>query len=759
KRLADLDAVADTTQLRQIVRRIRQQGDVEQARSGTVDALEKIEQESGVRLAQLGLWSGSLDELERLSVPSDETVDRFDQQIRDLDARLAGLHDRRAAEEEAVAELQTRTRQLELGQAIPTEEDLDAARQRRQEGWRLVRRALEEGHGDGPDVEAFLESLDAADLADAYQRSVDRADGLADRLRREADRVTGKAKLQADRDRAQERWESLDEEIRAAENDAARLSDQWTGLWTPLGIAPRLPREMRSWLRRHSELVDLAADAREHRGQAERQAKQIDAERGLLADCLKSFGADTERGEPLAAMVDRADQLIDHAAEQQTTWDRLRQTLDNLHGDRQDAEAEHEESRQELAAWQGEWAAAIRYLGLEQDATAAQANVVISTINELFGKLHDADQTGLRISGIDHDKRHFADDVQAIAERLAPELAGRPVEDSVAALSSKLTEARAARERRQSLSQQQTRHTEAVDQAKAAISTADAQLTAMCEQAGCRHHEELPDVQQRSDRRRELESELQAAESEILSHSAGAPLDNFVEQAEAVDADMLESRIQELDERIHRLEQELTEANQQIGSERAELAAMDGNPRAAEKAEACENLAAQLEEDVREYAVSRLASAVLREAVERYREKNQGPILDRAGRLFADVTGGSFEGLRGDFDARGEPVLMGVRPGTTETIGLEAMSDGTCDQLYLALRIASIENWLESHESIPFIVDDVLLNFDNARAAATLGALADLSRRTQVVFFTHHEHLVAMAQDRLADDTLFTHRL
>ena len=123
------------------------------------------------------------------------------------------------------------------------------------------------------------------------------------------------------------------------------------------------------------------------------------------------------------------------------------------------------------------------------------------------------------------------------------------------------------------------------------------------------------------------------------------------------------------------------------------------------------------------------------------------------------MTGGSFEGLRTDFDARGEPVLMGVRTGATETIGLEAMSDGTCDQLYLALRIASIENWLESHEPIPFIVDDVLLNFDDARAEATLGALADLSRRTQVVFFTHHEHLVAMAQDRLADDILFIHRL
>jgi uncharacterized protein YhaN len=56
-------------------------------------------------------------------------------------------------------------------------------------------------------------------------------------------------------------------------------------------------------------------------------------------------------------------------------------------------------------------------------------------------------------------------------------------------------------------------------------------------------------------------------------------------------------------------------------------------------------------------------------------------------------------------------------------------------------------------------VDDILLNFDNDRAVAALKALADLSRRTQVIFFTHHEHLVEMATKCLESDVLFTHRL
>jgi uncharacterized protein YhaN len=37
--------------------------------------------------------------------------------------------------------------------------------------------------------------------------------------------------------------------------------------------------------------------------------------------------------------------------------------------------------------------------------------------------------------------------------------------------------------------------------------------------------------------------------------------------------------------------------------------------------------------------------------------------------------------------------------------------------------------------------------------------LADLSRRTQVIFFTHHAHLVDLARKGLAADTLFVHEL
>ena len=87
------------------------------------------------------------------------------------------------------------------------------------------------------------------------------------------------------------------------------------------------------------------------------------------------------------------------------------------------------------------------------------------------------------------------------------------------------------------------------------------------------------------------------------------------------------------------------------------------------------------------------------------------------------------------------------------------MSDGTADQLYLALRLASLEQYLNHNEPQPFVVDDILVRFDDDRSAATLKVLADLSQKTQVIFFTHHRHLVALAKNSVAPELMEQHVL
>lgn len=80
------------------------------------------------------------------------------------------------------------------------------------------------------------------------------------------------------------------------------------------------------------------------------------------------------------------------------------------------------------------------------------------------------------------------------------------------------------------------------------------------------------------------------------------------------------------------------------------------------------------------------------------------------------------------------------------------LSLGTCQQLYLALRIALLMEADNVGRAIPILADDILVNFDSARRVGAAEALAELARRRQVILFTCHEEIVETL--RAADPTL-----
>ncbi|GAI01316.1 unnamed protein product, partial [marine sediment metagenome] len=72
---------------------------------------------------------------------------------------------------------------------------------------------------------------------------------------------------------------------------------------------------------------------------------------------------------------------------------------------------------------------------------------------------------------------------------------------------------------------------------------------------------------------------------------------------------------------------------------------------------------------------------------------------------------------------------------------------------------ATIEWRLDNHESIPFIADDILVNFDDDRSEATLKALANLANKNQVVLFTHHKAVVSLGKNLRQDNNVVIHDL
>lgn len=125
--------------------------------------------------------------------------------------------------------------------------------------------------------------------------------------------------------------------------------------------------------------------------------------------------------------------------------------------------------------------------------------------------------------------------------------------------------------------------------------------------------------------------------------------------------------------------------------------------------------------------------------------------MERAGVLFSMLTGGRFAGLDQDFDEDDTPRLTGKRP-SGELVPISGLSEGTRDQLFMALRLAYLEDYSTRAESPPFIGDDLFTSFDEERTACGLTALSEIGPKIQPILFTHHRHVVDTARKIIGQD-------
>jgi chromosome segregation protein len=150
----------------------------------------------------------------------------------------------------------------------------------------------------------------------------------------------------------------------------------------------------------------------------------------------------------------------------------------------------------------------------------------------------------------------------------------------------------------------------------------------------------------------------------------------------------------------------------------------------------------------RQWVVLKLAAHMLNASMESYREQQADPVMTRAGELFSLLTGGRFARLVQDYGGDDELQLLAERAGG-ERVPLDGLSEGTGDQLYLALRLAFLEDYSTRNEPAPLVVDDIFQTFDDDRTASGLSALAGTADRFQTILFTHEMSVVEIARQEL----------
>jgi uncharacterized protein YhaN len=443
--------------------------------------------------------------------------------------------------------------------------------------------------------------------------------------------------------------------------------------------------------------------------------------------------------EECAARIEKTNQELRDAIQRRTRATELTADIREATRRLDELETEIEVLSGKVAREQEEWA-------IWKKEREVPPDLGIEAINDLFTAIERARATLRTLQGVEREHQEVRTEadawrarVRAILERVDESLPDEELDlpSRLRILAERVDEDAAARR--------------ALDERTAALDEANQRALLARERldSASNEHADLlasvgadDDVQFRTilERRRrvlELQSERATAQEKIHAAlgrgEAAAPLLAELERGDRAGWD---AALAEATARLPELEVEHEEAIRRHHDAAKALDELSRSSAVAEAAQRLETSRVRLAERVAEWQTLTAAKALIADTLARYERERQPAVLSRAEKMFERVTDGHYPNL---IIADGEVRVIDRAGNQLSTVDL---SRGTAEQLYLCVRFGLAAEFA-SHTPLPFVMDDVLVNFDPERTAAMAGIIAELADSHQVLLFSCQPSSVA----------------
>ncbi len=676
--------------------------------------------------------AGSPDDLALLALPDAARIDAARQLFAALEEEEKQLVALEKAHSAALVDIDEEIEALSRAGAVATREELNEARKKRNSTYEQLRDALE-----GPPVarrETFIALGEASREVDA----------TADLLLSYAERAARFEAAQERRARELRLGEKLAAEQKELIDRKRNAQLAWSATWAASGVAPRPPQIMTRWHERVENILTRRSRLNERALETETLSLKLEANRAALLGLVADLGAAVDPSLPVEAFYRSIRAAVDKLQADWTEARTNRAMRDKAILTSKRAQENYARIELEMQRLLAQWPQALSAIGLDGGAGPAEAEAALTIWRDLPLQRSNFENEDRRIVTMHEDIAGFEAEVATIVESTAPELRDHGRREALDVLSKKLIGSRRARDQRQALhaAAQKRKAARAALQQKhaAAQSMLMTARTALALAEGA----PLAPAFERLHRRGTLNEELAGALRDLNESGDGHDEQSLRAEQTDVDFEILSGAIERL--KIERkqivtdIENAATSWHEAEKSLDMLVKGRDAAGAASDKAEAGVQLLSVASRWLVRAAAARLAAV----AIERHRAAVQDPLLTRASALFAIASNGAFAALGADYDETDTPMLVGVRTNAARVRVLE-MSEGARDQLFLSLRLALLE--LRVAEPLPFIGDDLLASFDDARTACALGLLAEFGHSRQAIVFTHHRHVAEIAKE------------
>lgn len=728
--LNDLQAGEVKPILRAALANAKTLGDTETTDQKQQSMLIKAKSAMESLFLELGKWHKPLIELMALQLPSQEKVNRLMQERQTLSsdrkAELLRLKNQTAE----VARIELQIAQFKELHQPTTLETVIEARRERDTSWLAIKTGEISLEQEGQKFEAKI----------AF------ADKVADRRLDDVEEATELQSLNQLLEREKQSLSMIEDQCLHLKEVLQLFDDRWAQEAISLTLVGMLLEDIGAWILKREKALIAAAAYQDLQDDFDSLCRSIAESRTNLAKALQEIGFSVDETDSFFVLCVQAERYIQAIDSAKIRYETLSAQLLAAQTLATTLKQATEDAKAEESRWTEAWSTTLAKAGLSPDSDSGTVEGALELIDQIAEKLEKMRQIQVeRIDTMNADLKEFSIEANRLAQIIALELKGQPAEQIAQMLANRLAHAHESFAENNRLKEALCVANSQALEAKESIQTATASLKPLMERAGVDATALLDEAIVRSDEQRRLNAEVAEAKTNLINGGDGLTLMQIEAEIDAANLVLLAAELTHInDELSDAVQRQTTLAAEHANALRAlsEIGGSDAAPQAeAQRQEAIAQMSDVAERYVKVFTAGRL----LRWSLDRYREEKQGPLLYRAGAIFSTLTSGSFSKLIVDFE-REPMVLEGLRL-DGKLVGISGMSDGTRDQLYLALRLAALEMHLEQAVPLPFIADDLFINYDDARSKAGFEALKALSKQTQVIFLSHHDHLIPTVQD------------
>ncbi|MES9602508.1 AAA family ATPase [Actinomadura sp. NPDC000929] len=675
-----------------------------------------------------------------LRLPDIRTVTTAEADYRELDK---GLRERAAELDQAQRQLAKGRKELErlvTDESPPTRDELRDQRR--------LRDGLITRFRDDPSAESSL------------REAVQRADTTVDQMLRHAEEVNKRAETEREIAELESAIPELQAAVEEAQTNLAQACQVWDVLWKGFpGVTPE-PDRGAGVLDTFGRLENEARDLEDSRIDLHEQRDRISAHTARLKELLRFDDAPATAGNARAAalfteVLRTARARIDEHDASAAARTAARRDLDNAEIELAEAEAAEADAERDVTDHGKQWQQFLGTAGLPADRdfdtalTELDALFQVATeVDAVAATEDDLRQAEQRISEFE---RLLQDTLHSCGRNLpASSIGWQQVIDT---LGQDLQQQREDDQKRRGLLDHKSGLVKQIEEAELELKGIDSRLQDFCARLGVSSPSEAEDAVARARDLREKSTALAKIQRAL---PAGSSLIQLRRQAEETSTDELTGELAELDHQIEELEATKDDWLEQRTTRRDALGRLNGSGDAARATADIAAICAELAEDAEEFLRLEAARIAIRTCMEDYRNSDQEPVLAEASEMFAKLSLGRYSGLELSDEER--PTIL-AKSSTGTLLAPAALSEGTRDQLYLALRLATLGRHAADGNTLPIAIDDIFMTFDEARTEAALRVLDGLADRFQVIVFTHHKHVIRSAAKELPVGRCHVHQL